>query len=110
MLSSFKGLLCMLVLPKTEERKGESLFLCIGMENVYRLIDFMLEKQALDWMRGQAGKICRGEKYQCNRKEQADFWHRALKYRVGQRMENSTFRSILSCILIEILLCGCAGF
>lgn len=34
MLNSFKGLLCMLMLLKTEERKGESLFLCICMESV----------------------------------------------------------------------------
>lgn len=38
----------MLVLLKTEERKRESLFLCIGMENVYRQLDFGLEKQVLD--------------------------------------------------------------
>lgn len=91
MLNSFKGLLCMLMLLKTEERKGESLFLCICMESVYRQLDFMLEKQALDEMKEPAGKICRGEKDQCNRKEQADFWYRALKYRVAQRMESPTF-------------------
>lgn len=108
MLNLFKGLLYVFLLIKTEKRKGEFLFLCMAMENTYSQLDFMLEKEVLDELKGQAGEVCRGEKDQCNREEQGD-WHRALKYGT----KNGEFNILivfysLSYILIEIQLCNCA--
>jgi len=40
--------IALLIINNIEERKGESLLLCTVMENVYRQLDFMLQKQALD--------------------------------------------------------------